>query len=250
MNNTLIIAHRGESYEAPENSLSSIKLAYDLGANAVEIDVRLTKDNQIVVIHDAHTWRVAHKLRWISLSRLKKLKKIDIGYLKDDKFKGERIPTLEETLDLVPKTKSIIIEIKSNRRIIPFLKQMIENSELNLNQIQFIGFNLKLLTELKKIYPENVILWIHSLDYYWIRKLFRPSLNRIISKVKQNNLDGLDLWASRKLNQRSVQKIKFENLKLYLWTIDSVKSAMRFINWGADGITTNRAFWIKNQIES
>jgi len=250
MNKKLIIAHRGESFIAPENTLSSINLAWENGVEAVEVDVRLSKDNQVVVIHDSNTWRVSRKLKWISNTELKELKSIDIGKLKNSKFKGEKIPTLHEVLSTVPKGGKIIIEIKSGRRIIPFLKTVINKSMLKPDQIEIISFNFKTLIEVRKQLSQYSIYWIRELDYYWISRIFRPSINRIISKTIKYNLNGLDLWTGRMLDKDVVKKIKSADLKLYIWTVNKPKKAKSLFDMGVDGITTDRAGWIKDQLES
>jgi len=250
MKKQLIIAHRGESFIAPENTLSSINLAWENGVEAVEIDVHLSKDNQIVVIHDSNTWRVSRKFKWISNTELKELKRIDIGKRKNSKFKGEKIPTLHEVLSTVPKGRKIIIEIKSSRKIIPYLKAVISTSTLQTDQVEFISFNLKTLIEVRKQLSQYSIFWIRELDYYWIRKIFRPSINRIISKTVKYNLNGLDLWAGQMLNEDVVMKIKSADLKLYTWTINKSSKAKSLFDMGVDGITTDRAGWIKDQLES
>jgi len=250
MNKYLIIAHRGESFNAPENTMSSINLAWGNGVEAVEVDVRLSKDNQVVVIHDSNTWRVSRKFKRISNTELKELKSIDIGIHKNIKFKGEKIPTLHEVLSTVPEGRKIIIEIKSSRRIIPFLKTVINKSTLQPDQIEIISFNLKTLVEVKKRFPQFSILWIRELDYYWIRKIFRSSINRIISKTVKYNLNGLDLWAGQMLDEDVVERIKSADLKLYTWTVNNPKKAKSLFDMGVDGITTDKAGWIKDQLES
>lgn len=248
MNAPIIIAHRGESFIAPENTLSAINLAWKYGADAIEIDVRLTKDNKIVVIHDANTWRVSREFRFISNTKLKKLKKLDVGKFKNLKYKGEQIPTLPEVIDSVPKDKKILIEIKSNRKIIPYLKNIINQSSIKHQQIEIIGFNLKTITEVKKQIPNISVLLLSSLDYFWIRKIFRPSINKIISNALRNNLNGLDLWAGQMLDKNLVEKVETAGLKLYTWTVNNPKKAISLIDLEVDGITTDRAKWLKNHL--
>jgi glycerophosphoryl diester phosphodiesterase len=250
MNRQLIIAHRGESFIAPENTLSSVNLAWRNGINAVEVDVRLSKDNQVVVIHDSNTWRISRKLKWIRYTKLRKLKRIDIGIKKNHRYKGEVIPTLQEVLSTVSKGNKIIIEIKSSCKIIPYLKTVINTSSLQSDQIEIISFSLKTLIEVRKQLSQYSIFWIRELDYYWIRKIFRPSINRIISKAIKYNLNGLDLWAGRMLDQHVINEIKSADLKLYAWTVNKPQKAKSLFNMGVDGITTDRAGWIKNQLES
>ena len=241
MDKQLIIAHRGESFDAPENTIVAINKAYENGADAVEVDIRLTKDNHVIVIHDAHTWRVSRKFKWISNTELKVLKSLDIGKYKNIKYIGERIPTLQEVLSIVPKGKKILLEIKSDRKIIPYLKNVISSSELESKQIEIISFKLSTLIEVRKQLPELSVLWILSLDYYWIRKLFRPSINRIISKAIKYNMNGLDLWAGQMLDSNAVRRIKSAKLKLYTWTVNNPEKAKSLFDMGVDGITTDRA---------
>lgn len=249
MQKQLIIAHRGESFIAPENTLSSINLAWKNGADAVEVDVRLTKDNKVVVIHDAHTRRVSRKLRWISNTELEELKRLDVGKYKNRMYKGERIPTLQEVLDTVPNGKKILIEIKSDRKIIPYLKNVINNSALQTNQIEIISFKLKTLIEVRKQLPKFSVFWILALNYSWIQKFFRPSINSIILKAIKYNINGLDLCVGRMLDTEVVEKIKSAELKLYTWTVNNPEKAKSLFDMGVDGITTDRAGWLKNQLE-
>ncbi|MCD4832188.1 MAG: hypothetical protein K8R31_00185 [Bacteroidales bacterium] len=244
----LIIAHRGESFNAPENTLSSINLAWKNEADAVEVDIRLTKDNKVVVIHDAHTRRVSRKLRWISNTELKELKRLDVGKYKNRMYKGERIPTLQEVLSTVPKAKKILIEIKSGVKTISFLKDVIDKSELKPNQIEIISFKLEDLIEIRKQLPALAVYWILVHDVAWYKKIFRLPLNKIISKAVNLQLTGLDLGIKQTLNTETIRKIKSAELKLYTWTVNNPEKAKSLFDMGVDGITTDRAGWLKNAL--
>ncbi len=138
----LIIAHRGESYDAPENTFASINLAWERDAEAVEIDVRLTKDEMIVLIHDKTTLRTGGRYNRIAQNNYDELLKIDVGKFKDAKWTGERIPLLNKVINTIPKNKILFIEIKSDERIIKPLQNLIEQKNINPAQIKFIGFNI------------------------------------------------------------------------------------------------------------
>ena len=92
-----IVAHRGASYDAPENTLSSVRLGWEQGADCVEIDVYLTKDDQIVAMHDKTTKRTAGKDWTVSERTLAELRTLEVGSWKDEKFRGEPVPTLAES---------------------------------------------------------------------------------------------------------------------------------------------------------
>ncbi len=87
-----IIGHRGASYLAPENTLASSELAWSLGADAVETDIYLSKDNRIICSHDANTKRTTGVNLVIKETTSKELRKLDAGSFKDKKYKGE-LPT-------------------------------------------------------------------------------------------------------------------------------------------------------------
>src|SRR5436190_9554723 len=93
-----LVAHRGASADAPENTVAAIKLAWEQKADASEFDVYLTKDGKIVVIHDATTKRTAGEDKKVADTSLEDLRKLEVGKWKNPKFAGEKIPTLEEML--------------------------------------------------------------------------------------------------------------------------------------------------------
>ncbi len=247
--NTIIIAHRGESFDAPENTLASINLAWERGGEAVEIDVHLSKDNQVVVIHDPNTKRVGAENKKIKQQTLSELKVLDIGSWKNVKYKDEKIPTLKEVIETIPSEKKLIIEIKSSNDILPFLKDDIKSSELRTRQIEFISFSYSTVVETKKLFSQHNVLYLVDLDYTWYTKLISPSVEKLITKVKEANLDGLNVWAGILLTKEFAQKVKSADLLLYTWTVNNPQHAQSLIDWGIDGITTDRAQWLKTKLE-
>ena len=142
------IAHRGASFLAPENTLASAKLAWELGADAVEIDIHLTKDNRIMVIHDSDTKRTCSGKKNLSIkdSPSVLLRDLDAGIWKDEKFKGEKIPYLSEIVETVPDNKFLVVEIKCGNEVIPLLERFMENCEKKM-QIIFICFDWKTIVQ-------------------------------------------------------------------------------------------------------
>lgn len=246
--NCVIIAHRGESYDAPENTLSSINLAWERNADAVEIDVQLSQDNKIVVIHDINTKRTGERNKLVNDQTLNELKELDVGIYKDIRWRGEKIPTLTEVLATVPNNKKIVIEIKCGIEIIEILKDEIGNSGLIAGQIEIIGFDLSVVAKTKQVLPNHKILWLVGLDYSFISKIFNPSIDKLITKTLENNLDGLDLWAGKMINQEFIQKVKSKGLMLYVWTVNDPVKAKKLYSYGINGITTDRGHWLKEKI--
>ncbi len=111
-----IIAHRGASFDAPENTLAAIRLAWQQQADAVEIDVHLSRDRHLVAIHDFNTRKTTGRNRPVARQTLAQLRTLDAGQWKHPRWRGEKIPTLEEVLATVPPGKRLFIEIKARRR--------------------------------------------------------------------------------------------------------------------------------------
>lgn len=246
----LIIAHRGESFDAPENTLASINLAWERDADAVEIDIRLTEDKRVVVIHDKTTGRVGGRNKRVKHQSLLELKELDVGSWKNEKFRDEKIPTLSEVLKTVPENKRIIIEIKTSPKIIPFLKEEINFSDLNSQQIEIISFNYEAVKEAKKAMPELKVLYLADLDYTWMTKVFSPPVDKLIEKVKAANLNGLNVWAGKLLTEKFAYNVKWSDLDLYVWTVNNPEHAKRLIDWNVDAITTDKAEWMKNCLKN
>ena len=109
----LVIAHRGASGMAPENTVAAFQKAVEVGADAVELDVRLTKDGQVVVIHDRRLERTTAGMGNVGCCTLGELKSLEAGSWFDQGFRGESIPTLEEVFDALPDDFLIYVEIKA-----------------------------------------------------------------------------------------------------------------------------------------
>jgi glycerophosphoryl diester phosphodiesterase len=244
---TNFIAHRGESFIAPENTLAAIKLAWVHNADGVEIDVRLSKDNKIVVIHDANTKRTSGVPGKVKSLSSESLKKLDVGIWKGKNWLNERIPTLEEVIETIPLGKSLMVEIKSSIAIFPSLKKLLNKSSLNRSQIKLAGFGLKKMSLVKKAFPLYEVYRIKRVDRENII-LNSYRLNRLIKSSKKNNLDGVSLSYSRWIDKKKIGKIKSAGLKVYVWTVDNPSKALRLINSGIDGIISNKPAWLKDKL--
>src|SRR5262245_43768530 len=137
-----LIAHRGASHDAPENTLAAVRLGWAQGADAVEIDVRQCRDGHIVVIHDAHTRRTAGVPRRVNSHTLDELRELDVGRSKQPRYAGEVIPTLAEVLETVPPGKRLFVEIKSGPECLPQFVDTVRRSAKSPSQVLPIGFDL------------------------------------------------------------------------------------------------------------
>ncbi len=242
-----IIAHRGASYLAPENTMASVMLGWQKNAN-VEIDVHLTKDNRIVVIHDSTTKRTAKVNLKVSETTAKELRQLDVGKYKGQEFIGEPIPFLEEVLRTIPPKRKLYVEIKCGREILPFLQPILEDSG-KISQIAIIGFNLKTVTEAKQLMPEIPVCWLKGTVKNKQTGEYIPHGPGLVQLAKENGLDGLSV-NYRGITREFAEAVRAGGLGLYTWTVDDPEEAIRLVGLEVDGITTNRPEWLRKHLQS
>lgn len=243
-----IVGHRGASFDAPENTLASVKLAWEQGADAAEFDVFLSKDGKIVVTHDANTKRVAGVDKPVVEQTLEELRKLDVGKWKAEKFAGERMPTLEEVLATVPPGRRAFIEVKCGPECVPELDRVVKASKLKPEQCVVISFSAEVVAAAKKARPDLQSLWIVSLN---TPKGGKPrTAEELIEKARAVKADGLDLSATPAvLDKDFAAKVKAAGLKLCVWTVNDVELACKMIDAGVEGITTDRPGFLREKLK-
>ena len=243
-----VIGHRGASRDAPENTLASVNLAWKRGADAVEIDVFLSKDGRIVVTHDETPKRFGGPDRKIADQTLAELKKIDVGRWKNKKWTGERMPTLTEVLDTIPQGKRLLIEIKCGPEIIAELKRVLKAAGKKREQTAIIGFSYSSMKAVKQALPRLKVYWVVGLKRDKKSRRWSPGIETLIRKSKSAKLDGLNLSDKPVIDRDYVMRVHTAGLRFYVWTVNSVAAARRLTAAGVDGITTDRPGWLKKQL--
>ncbi|MDB4737939.1 glycerophosphodiester phosphodiesterase [Verrucomicrobiales bacterium] len=240
----LIIAHRGASGAAPENTMEAFNLAWKLGADGIEGDFHLTHDGHIVAIHDADTGKVSGgKIKLlVKKVTLKELQGIDVGSWKDKKYSGIRIPTLEQVMDSVPDGKKFFIEIKCGTEImaplIKVLDQRIKERPELANQISFIAFDYHVIKACRNQWPEIEANFLES--YKKIKGTWMPEQNDIFQTLKMSLASGLGTQANEEvIDSGFVKRLRKDKLSFHCWTINDIKQARHFRDLGVDSITTD-----------
>ena len=154
-----IVAHRGASHEAPENTLAAFRRAWEQGVEGVELDVRVTRDGEVVVIHDATTKRTAGVDRAVAEQTLAELKTLDAGAWKGQP--GERIPTIAEALATVPAGHTLFVEIKTGRETVPVVARAIRVNDPRPRgaKLALQGFDPDVLAALAAELPDVPAYW-------------------------------------------------------------------------------------------
>ena len=214
----LRIGHRGARAYAPENTLTSFKKAIEIGVDAVELDVRKTKDNQLVVIHDADVKRTTNGEGLVSELTLKEIKGFDAG-------SGEKIPTLEETLDFLDKKVKVFIELKETgieKQVLSIVHE--KGLEKNVVIVSFLEDALKKVRELDKDIETGLIYARH-------KNPLKAAL-----ELKANYLLAL----YRFTHTANVEKAHECGLKVIVWTINSPEEVEEYAKKGVDGIASDK----------
>lgn len=225
----MVVGHRGSSKIAPENTIAAANLAWEQMADAVEVDVHLSSDNQVVVIHDYDTKRTCGEMYKISETPYEILSKLDAGSWKSEVYKGERIPLLKEIVDIIPDGQKLVVEIKSDKKIVPYIHQLFKDHPKRA-QLIFIAFNYETILDAKKAFPDN--------KAFWLSGSFKEEPEQIFKKVKEDGLDGVDLH-HRLISQEVISSANKLGLEVHVWTVDDLEQAKELKQLGVNSITTN-----------
>lgn len=248
----MIVAHRGASHDAPENTLSAFRLAWDQNADGVEGDFYLTADSKIVCIHDKDTKRTAGKKLVVEGSTLAELRKLDAGKWKAAKWANEPIPTFAEVLKTVPENRTFVIELKSDEKIVPFLKAELERLDHSKIKLLIICFNDKVIADCKRLLPNVKSHWLTSFKQNKTTGQWTPTADQIAKTVKQSGANGVGMQG----NTQVIDAAFIDTMKqggcdeFHVWTVDSPTDANYFSKLGAFGITTNRPAFIREALET
>lgn len=243
-----ITGHRGASYDAPENTLSSVRLGWEQNADSVEIDVWLSKDGHIVLSHDKDTKKCAGVDKLVVDQTLAELRQLDVGQWKNEKYAGERMPVLSEILPTIPTGKRLLIEIKCGPEIVPTLVNELQAAGRQTAETAVICFNADVVAAMKKARPDLQVYWLVGLKQDKKSGAWSHSAEQLVEKAKELHADGVDLSACDAITPAFGKTIKDAGLKLLVWTVNDPKMAKQMIAAGVEGITTDRPAWLREQL--
>jgi len=240
----LIIAHRGASEDAPENTLAAFHLAWEQGADGIEVDLHLSKDGHVVCIHDEDTRKVAGRKLVVRQSTLEELRELDVGARHHERFRGERIPTLDEVLDIVPPGKLVYLDIKAGREIIGPILTALQASGLDAGQVVFLAFDAEIVREIKERAPQYRVHWLCRVRKGRIFGGFRPTLKEVKNTLGESGADG---FASRHsdIDDDFVTAVIAGGYEHHVWTVNCVELAARFGRLGTTSIITDAPARVK-----
>ncbi|MEW4451653.1 glycerophosphodiester phosphodiesterase [Bremerella sp. JC817] len=247
----MIVAHRGASFDAPENTLASFQEAWKQKADAIEGDFYLTKDGHIVCMHDKTTKRTtggAAELKPAEAT-LEELRALEVGAWKNDKFAGERIPLLEEVLATVPQNGKILVEVKCGPEIVEPLRVGLEKSSLKPEQIVIICFDDEVVKQCREKMPQYKANWLTSYKQNEATGKWSPSVKSVLNTLRETKATGLGTQARDEVvTVEFVKQIRDAGVECHVWTVNEEAQAKRYAGLGFDSITTDKPAAIRHAL--
>lgn len=226
----LVIAHRGASGYAPENTFAAFQLAVEQGADMVELDVHLSRDGEVVVIHDDRLERTTDGHGLVGAATLAELRRLDAGAWRDARFAGQRIPTLDEVLAWARGRTRLAIEIKNGPNFYVRIEEKVAallDRHAMLDQALVISFDHHALRRLRQIEPRITTGVLYAA---------RP-----IDPVALASTSGATVlephWSY--VTAEDVQVAHAAGLRLAAWATSDPEVLRRLIACGVDGIATD-----------
>lgn len=240
-----LVAHRGASHDAPENTLPAFELAWKQGADAIEGDFHLTKDGKIVCLHDYDTKRVSGTKLVAKDSTLAELQALDAGAWFKPEFKGTTMPTLRDVAATVPAGKKFYVEVKCGPEIVPAMLEELAASGLKDEQIVVISFQAPVIAELKKHKPSYKACWLSSFEK---ESPLDPGTDEVLATLRKISANGFSSKADPRLDAAFVKAVRDAGFEYHCWTVDDVATAKRFLGLGALSVTTNRPAFLRERL--
>ncbi|MGI6460048.1 MAG: glycerophosphodiester phosphodiesterase [Candidatus Hydrogenedentales bacterium] len=267
-----VIAHRGASARAPENTLAAFQLAHELKADWFELDCTLTSDGEVLCIHDSTVDRTTNGKGAVAEMTLAELKQLDAGAWKHADFAGERLPTLAESLDLARGRIGVYIEIKSSdndaaleqaildrARDLPILSRAEGDAMLALmaeSGSRNYELTMKVIDLVRERRMEQeIVIQSFSPVCCAVAKLSAPDLRvEFLSGLNSQEHDkwengarwvfllGLDGWNANAegITAGRLAAMQAAGRSVAVWTVDDVDAMRRFVALGVNAIITNR----------
>lgn len=230
-NQPLVIGHRGAASIAPENTWASFRTAIEEGADGIELDIHLSADGKLIVIHDDTVDRTTDGSGEVWKMTAEELRKLDAGAWFDERFRGERLPLLEEVFALVPPGLLINIEIKGSYggKLEEELSRMLD-AEGRSHRVVVSSFDHKILQRLKRLRPATAIGLLYSANPVTHLGLTTGMQGEVTSFHPHHRLIG----------ESDITELRRAGYAVYPYTPNREEDWRRLVRAGASGIITDR----------
>lgn len=226
-----IWAHRGASGYAPENTLEAFALAHEMGADGIELDVQLTRDRQLVVIHDETIDRTSNGTGYVADHTLEELKAFLFNKLHPE-YEQAAIPTLREVLELVKPTNMVVnIELKTGVNFYEGIEErvlgLVEEMDMQ-ERIIYSSFNHYSIMRIKQLCPSA------KTGFLYCDGIYRPA-----DYAERYHVDALHPSLNNMQYPQLIEQCQDQGIKLHVWTVNDKNSMYRLKEAGIDAVITN-----------
>jgi len=231
-----VVAHRGSSFDAPENTLASARLSIEMNADGSECDVYRTADGVLVLLHDETFKRTAGLDRKVTEVDYDTIAKLDAGSWKDPKFAGEKIPTFQEYLGLFKGTNTRpVIEIKMGgieQQVLDAVKEAGMT-----NRVVVIAFSEDVVKKIRELEPNISAAWLYGKkeDTWTVEQM----ADFLTERAQYCNTNILDLNHGL-LSPELLKILRNRGFFVWAWTVNDAPRMETLLRWGIDTITTDK----------
>ncbi len=253
---TMLVAHAGMGYGAPQNTLPAFQAAIDAGFG-FECDIQMSADHQIFAAHNptasSYGGRDApfREMMWSEISQ------IDVGLkLGGQQWAGTYLPRFEDILAVMRDGCKSFVEVKeaAGTEIVPYIKAAVEaQSNATPDNMLFISFDREICRALRQALPDYEVLWIifshKDLEVHDDQKGPAYTADEVIALLQDANLSGVDMAGDKSVvTEAFVRQVKAAGFSFGVWTVDSTDNARIFLKRGVDAVTTNRTKEIEEEL--
>ena len=232
MNKTLFLSHRGESDDAPENTLAAFTLAMERDSDGIELDIRMTSDKQTVCVHDPSLARVAGKDITVAEHTYQELCEV------------HPVPLISEALEVLLPGKFIQIELKGKPFDLSELRQLVDKHLALGKLIGLSSFEIETLELANKVFPDVSRVLLTDLE-----KCFEkfPTADEVAEFCKQHNFSGISFKADFRADKSFVDALRSKGLRVVAWGVNTDEKGLAMADAGVDALTCNHAVALREK---
>ena len=235
------IAHRGFSAIAPENTMVAFQKALELNVDCVELDVHGTIDKKVVAIHDQTLNRTTNQTGFVNQQTLNRVRQADAGSWFDNKFTGEKIPTLTEALDLICPSAMAVVEVKDAAITDQVVKDIHRTN--TSERVVVIAFDPMVLKQVRQLDSTLSTGFLLGGDKGHVNDVELAA--QLVQQVLVMGVPLLNL-SEKLITSLLTNEIKKRGVTLWTWTIDDLERMKEVVDSGVQGITSNQPKRLSN----
>ncbi|MFO7767894.1 MAG: glycerophosphodiester phosphodiesterase family protein [bacterium] len=245
----LVIGHRGSSGNAPENTLAAVRLAMEQGADGVEVDLRLTRDGRIVLMHDANTFRSTGRYHRVGRDSLERLRGLKVGRGRKYRLMRERIPTLDQVLETLPPDAPLMLEMKAGEELLVPLKELLDGMPERRGSLYLLDFRPWMLEAAREIFPAECLMWNVAFEQPGRGGAWSPEPRTLVPAARDLGVRGLNLMVCDAVDRDLVLTAHDAGLDVHVWTVNEPDHALHLAGLGVEGIITDYPGRIRTALE-